>query len=279
MIAITLSVGMIAASLLSGCATTREKEEAGAIYESYIEDFTNLDGTVNWLPICATGDGMVANQELFEEYRPRNIEYAGQADGDIVTLDYKFVSGDDRCYVQIAKKGGMLISFNTSPSGDESVAIVEASETCQQNALRFASRVGFENMMVVWSSSADGECVINLAPVQNGAILYPDLVKVKVREDDLRVIGFDSTHYAFNHRERTLDEPTISVADAQSTLSVEAISEGRLALIPLRETREVLTYEFECHSDGTYYVYIDAQTGEEVNILYVISDDAGMRTA
>lgn len=29
MIAITLSVGMIAASLLSGCATTREKEEAG----------------------------------------------------------------------------------------------------------------------------------------------------------------------------------------------------------------------------------------------------------
>ena len=217
-------------------------------------------------------------KELFEEYRPRNIEYAGQADGDIVTLDYKFVSGDDRCYVQIAKKGGMLISFNTSPAGDESVAIVEASETCQQNALRFASRVGFENMMVVWSSSADGECVINLAPVQNGAILYPDLVKVKVREDDLRVIGFDSTHYAFNHRERTLDEPTISVADAQSTLSVEPISEGRLALIPLRETREVLTYEFECHSDGTYYVYIDAQTGEEVNILYVVSDDAGMRT-
>ena len=77
MIAITLSVGMIAASLLSGCATTREKEEAGAIYESYIEDFTNLDGTVNWLPICATGDGMVANQELFEEYNiPLPTDYA-----------------------------------------------------------------------------------------------------------------------------------------------------------------------------------------------------------
>lgn len=77
MIAITLSVGMIAASLLSGCATAREKEEAGAIYETYIEDFTNLDGTVNWLPICATGDGMVANQELFEEYNiPLPTDYA-----------------------------------------------------------------------------------------------------------------------------------------------------------------------------------------------------------
>ena len=38
------------------------------------------------------------------------------------------------------------------------------------------------------------------------------------------------------------------------------------------ETREVLTYEFECESDGTYFVYIDAATGEEVNILYVVND-------
>lgn len=222
--------------------------------------------------------GMDIVKDLFEGYRPRNVEFVGQADGDITTLDYTFTSGDDRCYVQIAKKGGLLISFNTSPVNDESAAIVEASETCQQSALRFASEVGFEDMTTVWSSSADGECVINLAPVQSGAILYPDLIKVKVRESDLRVIGFDATHYAFNHRSRDLVEPTISAADAQSTLSIPPISEGRLALIPLRETREVLTYEFECESDGTYYVYIDAQSGEEVNILYVVSDDTGMRT-
>lgn len=222
--------------------------------------------------------GMDIVKDLFDGYRPRSVEFVGQADGDITTLDYTFTSGDDRCYVQIAKKGGMLISFNTSPVNDESAVILEASETCQQSALRFASRVGFEDMTTVWSSSAGGECVINLAPVQSGAILYPDLIKVKVRESDLRVIGFDATHYAFNHRERDLAAPTISATDAQSTLSVQPISEGRLALIPLRETAEVLTYEFECHSDGTYYVYIDARTGEEVNILYVVSDDAGMRT-
>ena len=43
-------------------------EEAGAIYESYIDNFTNSDGTVNWLPICGTVDGLVANRALFEEY-------------------------------------------------------------------------------------------------------------------------------------------------------------------------------------------------------------------
>ena len=43
-------------------------EEAGAIYESYIDNFTNSDGTVNWLPICGTVDSLVANRALFEEY-------------------------------------------------------------------------------------------------------------------------------------------------------------------------------------------------------------------
>ena len=62
-------------------------------------------------------------------------------------------------------------------------------------------------------------------------------------------------------------------------VTIPAIRQGRLALIPLRETREVLAYEFECHQNGVYYIYIDARTGEEVNILYVIEDDLGQRTA
>ncbi|MDD6213124.1 MAG: extracellular solute-binding protein, partial [Clostridiales bacterium] len=43
-------------------------EEAGAVYESYIDNFTNSDGTVNWLPICGTVDGLVVNRALFEKY-------------------------------------------------------------------------------------------------------------------------------------------------------------------------------------------------------------------
>ncbi|MGN0426483.1 MAG: extracellular solute-binding protein [Agathobacter sp.] len=43
-------------------------EEAGAIYESYIGNFTNADGTINWLPMCGEADGLVANRALFEEY-------------------------------------------------------------------------------------------------------------------------------------------------------------------------------------------------------------------
>ena len=43
-------------------------EEAGAIYESYLGNFTNADGTINWLPLCGEVDGLVANKALFDEY-------------------------------------------------------------------------------------------------------------------------------------------------------------------------------------------------------------------
>ena len=103
-------------------------------------------------------------------------------------------------------------------------------------------------------------------------ILYPDLIKVKVDESSGRVTGLDATHYIFNHTPRTIGSPKISLSDAAARLPLPAVGEGRLALIPMDETREVLTYEFECERDGTYFVYLDAMTGEEVNILFVVSD-------
>ncbi len=42
--------------------------EAGAVYNSYLNSFRNEDGTVNWLPVCADAHGMVVNRELFEKY-------------------------------------------------------------------------------------------------------------------------------------------------------------------------------------------------------------------
>lgn len=43
-------------------------EEAGAIYESYLGNFQNIDGSVNWLPMCGEVDGLVANRAVFEKY-------------------------------------------------------------------------------------------------------------------------------------------------------------------------------------------------------------------
>ena len=41
---------------------------AGAVYDTYLNNFKNEDGSVNWLPVCADTHGFVVNKDLFEKY-------------------------------------------------------------------------------------------------------------------------------------------------------------------------------------------------------------------
>ena len=50
---------------LMNLATTNE---AGAVYNAYLNSFKNEDGSVNWLPVCADAHGFVVNRSLFEQY-------------------------------------------------------------------------------------------------------------------------------------------------------------------------------------------------------------------
>ena len=51
--------------------------EAGAVYNTYLNSFKNEDGSVNWLPVCADAHGFVVNRSLFEQYDiPLPIDYA-----------------------------------------------------------------------------------------------------------------------------------------------------------------------------------------------------------
>ena len=42
--------------------------EAGAVYNTYLNSFKNEDASVNWLPVCADAHGFVVNRSLFEQY-------------------------------------------------------------------------------------------------------------------------------------------------------------------------------------------------------------------
>ena len=42
--------------------------EAGTVYNTYLNSFMNEDGSINWLPVCADAHGFVVNHGLFEQY-------------------------------------------------------------------------------------------------------------------------------------------------------------------------------------------------------------------
>ena len=55
---------------------------AGAVYDSYLSNFMNEDGSVNWIPVCADAHGFVDNKDLFEKYNiplPTDYESFGAA--------------------------------------------------------------------------------------------------------------------------------------------------------------------------------------------------------
>ena len=49
----------------------------GAVYDTYLNNFMNKDGSVNWIPVCADAHGVVVNKDLFETYDiPLPTDYA-----------------------------------------------------------------------------------------------------------------------------------------------------------------------------------------------------------
>lgn len=209
--------------------------------------------------------------EIVKECIPdaESVEFYDRTESDIVTLNYTVETEMGRGFAQVTEAGGVLVSYNMSP---ERAAAEESFPEHCASALAFAEGAGFGDLAVVWCAASHGIVYVNLTPVQNGVILYPDLIKVKVDEASGTVTGLDAMAYVYNHTEREIPQAGISLGQASARVTLPKVSEGRLALIPLDETREVLTYEFECEQDGTYFVYIDAATGDEVNILYVIDD-------
>ena len=90
------------------------------------------------------------------------------------------------------------------------------------------------------------------------------------------VVGWEAVNYATNHIERTFTS-SIGILDAMSNVSsLMSITERNLCIIPDKFVGEISAYEFICTWENyTYYIYIDANTGEEVNILRVIDTSNG----
>ena len=57
-----------AASLKDSLMNLAATNEAGAVYNTYLNSFKNEVGSVNWLPVCADAYGFVVNRSLFEQY-------------------------------------------------------------------------------------------------------------------------------------------------------------------------------------------------------------------
>jgi germination protein ypeB len=203
------------------------------------------------------------------------IAYVNQTEGQMVTFNYSYATKNGVTgYAQISQKGAKLILLDNMRALDN----VELSvENCVQIAEDFVKEVGVPDMQAVWQSDYQGYVYVNLAPVINDTIYYPDLIKVIVARDTGEVLGYEAKSYYYNHVERELPGYTSTVMQArQKVFKNLDISSERLALIPLNDGSETLAYEFYGeYRDMQYFIYIDVVDLNEVNVLRVIDSENG----
>ena len=208
-------------------------------------------------------------EKVYNNRKDVKITFDKITNGDIDTFDFNIEVDGKKFDAQISKRGGLLITLSGyAEGGDAILGKDEAIDTAQN----FASRVGFENMKAVWTEINENVAYINLAPIENGVIMYPDLVKVKLDLTAKEIVGFEALNYAYNHIDRDV-EFGLTEQDVEALLGFDyEIIKTNKAVIRLDSGKEISAYEFVVEKiDGVYFYYLNANKKEISKILKLVT--------
>ena len=177
----------------------------------------------------------------------------------------------------VTRQGGKLLWIMPEHASFQPALTLEE---CTLAAQAFLRSRGYGDMEPNHYQVYDGLAVINFVSVQDGVLLYPDLIKVQIRMDSGELVGLESNNYLMNHTQRTDLAPKIPKAQAVDKTSARLTDKtARLCVIPYR-SGERLCWEVSGMYDGSEYrVYVDAHTGGEVQVLKMIHEPAGEMAA
>ena len=213
-------------------------------------------------------------QGYFKDYDVTGVSCTGEVMSDKLQCYNVTVSTNDGdMWAQLSKFGGKVVEFNSyKDCSDKNFSV----ERCIAIAEDFLSDLGFEDMKAVWTSENGSTCNLNFAYVEDGVIVYADMVKVKVCEQRGIVTGMEALSYVLNHTDRDIASAGISKSEAKEKLNTNLeVKTSRLALIPT-DGGERLAWEFYgVYGGNDYYVYVDAQSGQEIEMFTVVGTAQG----
>lgn len=217
--------------------------------------------------------------KIFEKENIKEVKEKGESKGrlDLYSFEVSFSDKKEVLSLSITKKGCKLYLM----VGDKNVKEEKLSiDDAKKRGIEFLEKLGITNMKDTYYQKSEKIAVINYAAVQDGVVLYPDLIKIKVALDDGMILGVESQGYIFNHIKRDNLKPIQTQEKAKSVINqnVEILSSD-IALIPTEYNTEILTYEFKGRIDNRdFLIYINANTLKEEKVLLVIDSKNGILT-
>ena len=204
-----------------------------------------------------------------------SLRFEGESDIPVPCYEFAVTASGYDISAGVTRQGGKVL-YLLPENGVAEAALTDSQAVDAARA--FLISRGYGEMRESYFSRYDGILTVNFAAVQDGVVLYPDLVKVQVSLKDGTVIGLEAGGYLRNHVPREISLPQLSEEDAVSRLGGRLTAQGaRLCIIP-ENANEYLCYEVTATDAAaeTYLIYIDARTGAEREILQVINDENGV---
>ena len=220
----------------------------------------------------------IAKKFIGEEKVKEVISNGFTENGNIPLYSFNLkLYNEDSKSIAIAKKGGHVVYLNSNRNIE---AEIISEEEAKRIAGDFLEEKGYANMKSTYTLTQQGEITINFAYEQDKVICYPDLIKVKVALDNGEIMGFEATGYLNCHTERNLKKNIIDKEIAKKKINKNLeITNERLAIIPTEYNTEIYCWEFQGKVDEKeFLVYINAETGEEEDILVIVNTPNGKLT-
>ncbi len=257
-------------------------------YPTLIYDGPFSDHMVTAEPKGITGDNINSEQakqsviSFFGQDRVKAVSDTGRNDtGPIKTYSYKVTFNNrpdaQSANIDVTQKGGHIFWMLLNRT---STAAKLNIDQAKEAGRKFLESHGYANMVDTYYLKEDNTATINYAYKQDNAVIYTDLIKLKVALDDGEIVGFESKGYLSAHTARKIQKPKITEQQARKLVSnkMQVLSSG-LAIIPTDYKTELFTYEFKGKLNNTdFLVYINAENGREENILMIINTPNGVLT-
>ncbi len=209
------------------------------------------------------------------------IKELGKKEGKLPSYTFEIYPEDSKdtnyTTMDVSRKGGKISWFlnNYSPKSSE-ISV----ETAIEKAKSFLNSCGYTNMQENYYECRSNIATVNFASVQDGIVMYPDLIKVKIAMDTGDCIGMETSGYLMNNKIRSTSPFIISEEEAKNKItSLLNIDSVKKTYIPTDSMSELPCYELKGHvDDKKFLVYINATTGIQEKVLVLIESENGVLT-
>lgn len=204
--------------------------------------------------------------ELFPGFKDAVINVTvNKDDAPYEFYHVKFAWGAQVGYADFTKKGGHLISFLIErPNSDQVIAHEQAREAAEQ----FIKNLQLTDVTFIEARENHKAWHFVYSRVQDGLIIYPDTLQIKVAKDNAQIVGANLSEYIKKEQVKVKD---LLDLNAETFFADDVVVEEERLVVVENSGYELITcYEWIVRrvDDGsqTYKILVDATNSRVIEI-------------